>query len=105
MGLRGGVKGQIQLFQNMVMLHIKLKGITNAAAWNQICFFPADPYPPHPLTLGLGGKCKNSTFSENGHVTYQIKESRECTDIVADIFPADPYPRPTKDPGEWVNRS
>ena len=27
----GGVKKSIQLFQNMVMLHIKLNGITNAA--------------------------------------------------------------------------
>ena len=28
-----GQKVKIQLFQNMVMLHIKLKRITNAAAW------------------------------------------------------------------------
>ena len=34
----GGLKGwdqkvKIQFFQNMVMLHIKLKGITDAATW------------------------------------------------------------------------
>ena len=29
----GGQTVKIQLFQNMVMLHIKLKGITNAATW------------------------------------------------------------------------
>ena len=29
----GGQKVKIQLFQNMVMLHIKLKGITIAATW------------------------------------------------------------------------
>ena len=29
---RGGAKGKIQLFQNMVMLHIKLKGMTHAAS-------------------------------------------------------------------------
>ena len=28
-----GQKGQNQLFQNMVMLHIKLDGITNGGAW------------------------------------------------------------------------
>ena len=33
---------KIQLFQNMAMLHIKLKGITNAATWYQICC----PYRP-----------------------------------------------------------
>ena len=29
----GGQKIEIQLFQNMIMLHIKLKGIANAAIW------------------------------------------------------------------------
>ena len=33
---RWGQKVKILLFQNMVMLHIKLKGITNAATWMQI---------------------------------------------------------------------
>ena len=28
-----GVKVKIQIFQNMVMSHTKLKGITNAASW------------------------------------------------------------------------
>ena len=28
-----GQKVKIQLFQNMVMLHIELKGITNEATW------------------------------------------------------------------------
>ena len=33
-GLRGlGQKVKIQLFQNKAMLHIKLKGITNAGPW------------------------------------------------------------------------
>ena len=36
---------------------------------------PADPYPSlhPPLTLGVGTKGQNSTFSEHGHVAYQIK--------------------------------
>ena len=29
----GGQKVKIQLFQNMVILHIKLKAITNAVTW------------------------------------------------------------------------
>ena len=68
----GGLK--IQLFQNTVMLHIKLKGITNAAAWLQK-FCPQTP--THPLTLGLGSIGQNSTFSEHGHVAYQIKSNHE----------------------------
>ena len=37
-----GHKVKIQLLQNMVMLHIKLKGIRNAAPWRQILC----PQPP-----------------------------------------------------------
>ena len=33
----------------------------------------ADPLPPH---LNLGPKGQNSTFSEHGHVAYQIKWNR-----------------------------
>ena len=84
---------QIQLFQNMVMLHIKLKGITNAAAC--IKYFVLKPLPtPHLLTLGLGSKGQNSTFSEHGHGAYQNKGNHECSNMVAIIFPTDP-PAPT----------
>ena len=31
-------------------------------------------------------------FSEHGHVAYQIKENQECTNMVANILPADPLP-------------
>ena len=45
--LGGGVKGKIKLFQNMDMLHIKLKGITGAATCNMVAnIMPADP--PNP---------------------------------------------------------
>ena len=45
--LGGGVKGKIKLYQNMVMLHIKLKGITGAATCNMVAnIMPADPPPP-----------------------------------------------------------
>ena len=42
-----GQKVKIQLFQNMVMLHIKLKGITNTATCKHIFC----PYT-HPRSLG-----------------------------------------------------
>ena len=38
-------KGQNSAFQNMVMLHIKSKGITHAATWKQI-FYPQTPHRP-----------------------------------------------------------
>ena len=42
------VKGKIKLFQNMVLLYIKFKGITGAATCNMVAkIMPADP-PPHP---------------------------------------------------------
>ena len=66
---------------------------------------PADPYPPShpiPLTLWLGSKGQNSTFSEHGHVAYQIKDNHGCSNMVADILPA--YHTPS-DSGVGVYRS
>ena len=60
MDLGGGTEAKIQLFQNKVLLHIKLNGIMNAAAWYQI-FCPETP-PPHTLDGTVEGQ--NSTFSE-----------------------------------------
>ena len=45
-----GSKGQNSTFQNIIMLHIKLKEITNAARWSQIFCLQTAPTP----TLGLG---------------------------------------------------
>ena len=50
----GGQKVKIQLFQNMVILHIKLKAIVNAVTWKQI-FCPQSPLS---LTLGSKGQIK-----------------------------------------------
>ena len=66
------------------------------------------PPPPHPPTLGMGSIGQNSTFSEHGHVAYQIKgnhemqqhshaayqikENHECISMVANILPTDPNP-------------
>ena len=55
------------------------------------------------VNLVVGVKRSKFNFSEHGHVAYQIKENRECSNIVANILPADPPPYP--DPGDVVNRS
>ena len=83
-------KVKIQLFRNMVMLDIKLTGIINAATWQQI-FCPQNL---SPTTLGAGSKGQNSTFSEHGHVAYQIIENHECSNMVANILPKDPHSQP-----------
>ena len=62
-----GSVGQIQLFQNMGMLHIKLKGITKYSRMIVI-ILPADTH----LTLG-----SNSTFSKHAYVAYQMKGNRK----------------------------
>ena len=59
-----------QLFQNMDMLHIKLKGMTHAAACQQI-FSP---------------QVTNSICSEHGHVAYQIKWNHECSNMQTHIL-------------------
>ena len=46
------------------------------------------------VDLGEGSKGQNSTFSEHGHVAYQIKENHEGSILVAIILPADlPLPK------------
>ena len=62
----------------MVMLHIRLNGITNAKTWWQI--FYTQPLP----TLRMG---PNWTFSEHGQVASQIKWNSECSSMVAYILP------------------
>ena len=57
----GGLSVKIQLFQNINILHIKFKYITNAAK-------PTQP---------LGSIGQNSTCSEHGPVAYQIKEESQ----------------------------
>ena len=49
--------------------------------------------PPHylnPLTMGLGSKGQNSTFSEHGHVAYKIKGNHGSK-----YFASRPHPSPT----------
>ena len=78
------------------MLHIKLNG--NKCSNMVANILPTDPPPPNP---GDGSKGQNSTFSEHGHVTYQIKENQECSNMVANILTADPYPPSHQRPWGW----
>ena len=56
----------------MVMVHIKLNGITKYS--NMVAnILPADPRPHQTF----GSKGQNSTFSEHGQVLYQIKSNHE----------------------------
>ena len=58
--------------------------------------FPHTPPPLATHTLGMGSIGLNSTFSEHGHV--KLKGITKCSNMVANIFSADP-PTPS-DPGE-----
>ena len=50
--------------------------------------------------MDLGGGGQNSTFSEHGHVAYQIRGNHECSNMVANILSADTFPPPPPlDPG------
>ena len=53
-------------------------------------------------TLGWD-RGQNATFSEYGHVAYQIKRIDAYSNMVANILPAD-SPPPPSDPGGGVKR-
>ena len=81
------------------MLHINLKGITKCSSM-VANILPADPYPTTPpRPWGLESLGQRSTFSEHGHVIYQIKDNHKCSNMVANILPA-----VIPDPGDGVNR-
>ena len=45
------------------------------------------------------GWCQNSSFfSEYSHVAYQNNGSYKCRNMVENVLPADPHPRPPFDP-------
>ena len=53
-----------------------------------------DRSPGSDPLVDLGGGVVNSTFSENGHVAYQIKGNHKWSNMVANIWPTDPSPGP-----------
>ena len=75
-----------------------LKGIMKCS--NTVAnILSADLYPSlqtPPPTLGMGSVGQNSTFSEHGHVGYQIKENHKCSNMVANILPTDTLTRPRR---------
>ena len=79
-----------QLFQNMVMLHIKLKRtIENAATWYQIFVRRPHYHPPPPW--GWGQKVNIQLFQNMVLKPIKLKGNTQCSSIVANIVPADPY--------------
>ena len=59
--------------------------------------FRTDPLTPLPV-LWMGSVGHNSNFSEHSHVTYQIKENQECTNMVVNILLKDQLPPPPPPP-------
>ena len=66
------------------MMHVELKGIPHVATRYKIVFLQT-PHTPPPLAW-MGSNGQNSTFSEHGHVAYQIKWNRECSTLQAHIM-------------------
>ena len=60
-----GQRVKIHIFQNMVMLHIELMGMANAATCKRIFY-------PHMHSLPLGGDKSQNICPESSHVAYQI---------------------------------
>ena len=59
---------------------------------------------PPGWTWCVGSKGQIATFSEHCHVAYQIKGNQVCSNMVANILPADPPPPPpphTHTPRTW----
>ena len=52
-------------------------------------YFARRPSPAIAPTPGMRPVGQDSTFSEHGHVAYQIKENHECSNKVPNILPAD----------------
>ena len=90
MDLGVGSKGQTELFQNMVMLHIKLKGITGAATWYQILCPHTPPPPPDPGSQNV----KIQVFQNRVMLHIQLKTIANAV-IWKQIFcPQPPLPDP-----------
>ena len=81
-----GQKVKIQLFQNMVMMHIKLNEIMkcNKMVAN---ILPAD-HPPHPM----GQNVIIQLFPNNVMLHIKLKGVTKCRNVEANILSADPSP-------------
>ena len=85
-----GSTGQNQLFQNMVISHIKLRGIAKHQQHGSKCFARI---PPLPTTLGDGvRKVKNQLLQNMVMLHIKLIGITKCSKIVANILPAYPTP-------------
>ena len=82
----------------MVILHIKLKGIRNAATVANI--LPADPSSFHTLTLGMGSIGQINYFQNKVMLHIKLKGITQCSNMVANFFPTTD-PLPPHDPRGW----
>ena len=85
-----GSTGQTSTYSEHGHVTYQIKGNHQMQQHGSKYFAPQTP-PPH---LGMGSVGQNSTFTEHNHVAYQIKENHDCSNIVANILPADPLPPP-----------
>ena len=82
---------KIKLFQNMVMLHIKLNAITKCN--NMVANFAADS--PTPKTLeGLGQKVTIKPFEDMVMLHIKLNGITKFSKMVANSLPADPPLQP-----------
>ena len=80
----GSIGQRIQLYQNMVMVNFKLKGIITKCSSMVANVLPANP----SLTLGMG-----SIEKENQNMVMlliNLKGINKSSSMVANILPADP---------------
>ena len=90
-----GVKGQIFKFCNNSVScqyfygNFACRQGYNKYETNCTCFAIEGLCLTPCVDLGVGSEGQNSTFSEHGHVAYQIKENHKCSNMVANILPRD----------------
>ena len=103
----GGVKGRIfkfrynsescqYFYENFAFIQ-RYKKYETYQTW-----FSIEGLCPYPPRLRRGVKRSNSTFLEHGHDAYQINENHKCSNVVANIWPADPPPPPSTPPTLWM---
>ena len=80
-----GVKRSKSFFSDYGHITYQIKGNGACSNSGRKRFNRRSPHDP-----GVRSKGQNSTFSEHGHVAYQIKCIHKCSDIIANILPADP---------------
>ena len=81
--LSGWGRCQNSFFHKIVVLHIKLKGMMHAKQHGSKHFASK---PILPRLWEMESKGQNLTFSEHGHIAYQIKGNGKCSNMQAHIL-------------------